>query len=167
MASSANSTRKVGEIAIREGRAADVQALTRLVNAAFVVERVVFDGDRVDTNEVRTYMQKGTFLLGEDSGQLVACVYVELRGDRAYLGLLSVDPPRQGLGVGRQLVVAAEDFARATGAVAMDLRVISARAVLLAFYRRAGYQEIGTAPFAPGLRTKILSHYIPMTKPLR
>jgi GNAT superfamily N-acetyltransferase len=105
--------------------------------------------------------------MGEDSGRLVACVYVELREDRGYLGLLSVDPPRQGLGFGRQLVGAAEDFARKVGARAMDLRVISARAELLPFYRRAGYEEMGTAPFALGLETKIPSHYILMSKPLR
>jgi len=154
-------------IPIREAYEADVEQLTGLVNAAFVVERVVFDGDRVDVDEVRGYMRKGTFLLGEDNGGLAACVHVELHEDRAYLGLLAVDPPRQGLGLGRHLVMAAEDFARKVGARAMDLRVISARAELLPFYSRAGYQETGTAPFAPSLKTKIPSHYILMSKPLR
>ena len=30
-----------------------------------------------------------------DEGGLAGCVYLELRGERAYLGLLSVDPARQ------------------------------------------------------------------------
>ena len=167
MASGANSAWKNSGIPIREAREADVEALTRLINAAFVVERVVFDGDRVDANEVRGYMQRGTFLLGEDGDAVVACVYVELREDRGYLGLLSVDPSRQGLGLGSQVMVAAEDFARKAGASAVDLRVISARAALLPFYRHRGYQETGTAPFAPGLKTKIPSQYILMCKPLR
>ena len=167
MASSANSARKGGGIAIREAGRTDAEALTRLINAAFVVERVVFEGDRVDANELRAYMQKGTFLLGEDGGFLVGCVYVELREGRGYLGLLSVDPARQGLGLGRRLVGAAEDFARKAGAGSMNLRVISARAELLPFYRRCGYEQTGTAPFAPGLQTKIPSHYILMSKALR
>ena len=166
MASGANSAWKADGLSIREARQADVEALTRLINAAFVVERVVFDGDRVDASEVRTYMQKGTFLVGEDGHSLVSCVYVEMRDDHGYLGLLSVAPPRQGFGLGRRLVAAAEDFARKAGARVMDLRVISARTELLPFYRRAGYEETGTAPFAPGLKTKVPSHYILMSKPL-
>src|SRR2546423_11313199 len=167
VASGANSARKIDRLPIREGRPADVEQLTRLINAAFVVERVVFDGDRVDADEVRGYMRKGTFLLGEDNGGLAACVYVELHEDRAYLGFLAVDPRRQGLGLRRHFVMAAEDFARKAGARAMNLRVISARAELLPFYRRAGYQQTGTAPFESGLKTKISSHYILMSKPLR
>ena len=166
MASSGNPTRKPECIAIREARPGDVDALTRLINAAFVVERVVFEGDRVGADEIRSYMQRGTFLLGEDAGSLVGCVYVEMREEYGYLGLLSVDPPRQGYGFGRRLVTAAEDFARQGGARVMDLRVISARAELLPFYRRAGYEETGTAAFAPTLKTKIPSHYILMSKPL-
>jgi GNAT superfamily N-acetyltransferase len=166
MVSSANSAWKADRIRIRDARLADVEALRQLINAAFVVERVVFDGDRVDAAEVLAYMQKGTFLAGEEGSTLVACVYVELRADHGYLGLLSVDPPRQGFGLGRQLLAAAEGFARKAGARVMDLRVISARAELLPFYQRAGYQETGTAPFAAGLKTKVPSHYILMSKPL-
>jgi GNAT superfamily N-acetyltransferase len=167
MASCSSSPRRDSGFSIRGASHADVEALTHLINTAFVVERVVFDGDRVDANEVRAYMRKGRFLVAEDSTDLVGCVYVELREHRAYLGLLSVDPPRQGSGLGRQLVIAAEDFARKAGAHTMDLRVISARAELLPFYRKAGYEETGAAPFAPGLKTKIPSHYILMSKSLR
>lgn len=167
MASSANSAQKPDGVSIRVASEADVDALTLLINAAFVVERVVFDGDRVDAAEVRSYMQKGAFLVAEDADRLVACVYIELRDDHGYLGLLSVDPARQGFGLGRQLVMAAEAFAQRAGAGAMDLRVISARAELVPFYRRAGYQETGTAPFPPGLKTKIPSHYILLSKLLR
>src|SRR5437660_1516273 len=77
VASGANSVRKIDRLPIREGRPADVEPLTRLINAAFVVERVVFDGDRVDAAEIRAYMRKGTFLVAEEVGEFVACVYVE------------------------------------------------------------------------------------------
>jgi GNAT superfamily N-acetyltransferase len=167
MASSANSAWKPEGVSTRRADQADVEALTRLINAAFVVERVVFDGDRVDCAEVRAYMEKGTFLLSEAGSSLVGCVYVEMRDNHGYLGLLSVDPPRQGFGLGRRLVAAAEDFAQKAGARVMDLRVISARAELLPFYGRAGYEETGTAPFAAGLKTKVPSHYILMSKLLK
>ena len=138
----------------------------RLINAAFIVERVVLDGDRTNPENVRALMNTGAFLLAEDAVGLVGCVYVERRGERSYVGLLSVDPQRQSMGFGRQLVAAAEDYAREIGCRAIDLRIVSARAELLPFYRRLGYIENGTAPFPADVQTKVPSHFILMTKPL-
>jgi GNAT superfamily N-acetyltransferase len=144
-----------------------VPALTRLINAAFVVEQIVFDGDRVDDLGVRVYMSSGTFLVAEDSGALAGCVYIEVRGDRGYLGLLSVQPERQGTGLGRRLVAAAESFARESASRFMDLRVISARGEeLLPFYQQLGYRFIRTEPFPPNLLTKIPSHFLLLSKAL-
>ncbi len=153
-------------LSIRVGQADDVNALAVLVNAAFRVEQPFIEGDRVDAEGVRSYMAKGKFLVAEDSAGLAGCVYVELRGDRGYLGLLGVDPQRQGTGLGRKLMDAAENFFREAGCVAVDLRVISARAPLPAFYRHLGYRETGTAPFAPDVPLKVPCHYILMSKAL-
>jgi GNAT superfamily N-acetyltransferase len=152
---------------IRVGTDDDVPALTRLINAAFVVEQVVFAGDRVDDLGVRAYMSGGTFLVADDSAGLAGCVYIETRDARSYLGLLSVQPAKQGRGLGRQLVIAAENLARQSGSRAMDLRVISARGEqLLPFYRRLGYHFVRTQPFPPDLVTKVRSHYILLSKSL-
>jgi len=153
-------------LSIRVGQADDVNALAVLVNAAFRVEQPFIEGDRVDAEGVRSYMAKGKFLVAEDSAGLAGCVYVELRGDRGYLGLLGVDPQRQGTGLGRKLMDAAENFLCDAGCVAVDLRVISARTPLPAFYRRLGYHETGTAPFAPDVPLKVPCHYILMSKNL-
>jgi ribosomal protein S18 acetylase RimI-like enzyme len=142
----------------------DVEALVRLVNAAFRVELPYIEGDRTNPEGVRAYMQKGKFLLVEDAAGLAGCVYLELRGDRGYLGLLGVDPPRQGTGLGRKLMDAAENYFRQAGCVAVDLRVISARTPLPAFYRHLDYHETGAAPFAPEVPLKVPCHYILMTK---
>lgn len=152
---------------IRLGSDDDVAALTRLINAAFVVEQVVFEGDRVDELGVRAYMSGGTFLVGADADGLAGCVYVETQHGRSYLGLLSVQPARQGTGIGRRLVAAAENLARESGARVMDLRVISARGEqLLPFYQRLGYAFVRTEAFPPDFPTKAPSHYILMSKPL-
>jgi ribosomal protein S18 acetylase RimI-like enzyme len=150
----------------RTASLADVPALARFINRAFRVEQPFIEGDRIDLDGVRAYMEKGKFLLAEDPAALVGCVFVELRGDRGYLGLLGVDPLRQGTGLGRKLMDAAEDFFRQAGCVAVDLRVISARAPLPAFYRHLGYLETGTAPFAPDVPRKVPCHYILMSKNL-
>jgi ribosomal protein S18 acetylase RimI-like enzyme len=143
---------------------ADVDALVHLINTAFRVEQPYIQGDRIDAAGVRSYMAKGKFLVAEAPTGLAGCVYVELRGARGYLGLLGVDPPRQGTGLGRKLMDAAEEFFRQAGCVAVDLRVISARTPLPAFYRSLGYLETGTAPFSPDVPVKAPCHYILMTK---
>jgi ribosomal protein S18 acetylase RimI-like enzyme len=142
----------------------DIDSLARLINSAFRVEQPFIEGDRINPDGVRAYMEKGKFLLAEDSSALAGCVFVELRGDRGYLGLLGVDPSRQGTGLGRKLMDAAENFFREAGCTAVDLRVISERTSLPAFYRHRGYVETGTAPFAPDVPAKVPCHYVLMTK---
>jgi len=149
---------------LRSAVLADVEALARLINAAFRVEQPFIEGDRIHPEGVRAYMEKGRFLLAEDAEGLTGCVYVELRGDRGYLGLLGVEPRRQGTGLGRKLMDAAENFFGEAGCVAVDLRVVSARTPLPAFYRHLGYLETGTAPLAPDVPAKVPWHYILMSK---
>jgi ribosomal protein S18 acetylase RimI-like enzyme len=160
------SSSRAENMSIRTATSEDVPALVRLINAAFVVEQFVFDGDRIGAGETRSLMNTGQFLIAEDANGFAGCVYLEIRGGRGYLGLLAVDPPRQGTGLGRQLVVAAEDYFRAADCCAIDLRVISQRTPLPPFYRRFGYAEIGTAPFAASLQPKVPGHYILMSKSL-
>jgi N-acetylglutamate synthase-like GNAT family acetyltransferase len=90
MAATANSPSSEPKVPIRPATLGDAPALTRLINAAFVVESVAFDGDRVDEQSVRGYMNTGTFLVVEDVTGLWGCVYVECDRERSYLGLLSV-----------------------------------------------------------------------------
>ena len=142
----------------------DVEPLVRLINSAFRVEQPFIEGDRIDPRGVRAYMKKGKFLLAEDAAGLAGCVYVELCGDRGYLGLLGVDPQRQGTGLGRKLMDAAENFFRQAGCVAVDLRIVSARTPLPAFYHHLGYLETGTAPFPHDVQTKVPCRYILMSK---
>jgi GNAT superfamily N-acetyltransferase len=151
---------------IRRAELADVDSLARLINIAFRVEQPFIEGDRIDPHGLRAYMEKGKFLLAEDSVGLAGCVYVELRGNRGYLGLLGVDPPRQGAGIGRKLMDAAENYFREAGCRGVDLRIISPRTPLPAFYCRLGYVETGTAPFAPSVPLKVPGHYILMSKAL-
>lgn len=151
-------------IKIRVAQTADLEALASLINSAFRVELPFIEGDRTNPDGVRAYMEKGKFLLAEDAAGLAGCVYVELRGDRGYLGLLGVEPARQGTGLGRKLMDAAENYFREEGCVTVDLRIVSPRTPLPSFYRHLGYVETGTAPFAPDVPVKVPCHYILMSK---
>ena len=167
MPAKTNSLSPERNLRMRIAQITDVDAIARLINAAFIVEQVAFDGDRIDAQGVGELLDKGAFLLGEDAAGLAGCVYVEVRGARSYLGLLSVDPARQRAGLGRWLVAAAEDYSRKAGCCAMDLRIISPRAEsLLPFYKHLGYTKTGTAPFSSDVQPKVPCQYITMAKPL-
>ena len=151
---------------IRMAGAADVEPLARLINAAFEVEQPFIEGERIDRVGVREYMEKGKFFVAEDVAGVTGCVYVEVRGERGYLGLLGVAPARQGTGLGRKLMDAAENYFRTAGCRAIDLRIISPRTPLSAFYEYMGYKQTGTAPFAPDVPVRVPCHYILMSKEL-
>jgi N-acetylglutamate synthase-like GNAT family acetyltransferase len=146
----------------------DHDDLMALINRAFSVEAFFIRGDRVSPQRLRDYMQTGRFLLAEDNGQLLGCVYVELHGDHAYLGLLSVDPGRQKTGLGRRLVAAAEEFAREMGAQRMELTVVNLRTELPVFYQKLGYALTGTEPIREEMVPRVtqICHFIRMSKGL-
>ncbi len=153
--------------------AADTDRLMRLINAAFEVERSFKSADRVDMRELKELMRTGRFLvLVDEAGALAGCVYVRVNDEdgerRGYLGLLSVDPARQGLGLGRRLMDAAEAHARERGARVMDLSVVNIRHELPPLYARLGYVESGTAPWpaekAGHVNTPV--HFVVMSKTL-
>ena len=152
---------------IREATSADTPAIARLINAAFVVEQFFIDGDRITEAEVARLLTRGAFLVDADAATPFAgVVYLEPRGDRAYLGLLSIDPALQGRGLGAAMVHAAEAWCRARGVRAIDIRVVNLRTELFPFYERLGYVRTGTAPFPTETPTRLPCEFVEMTKEL-
>lgn len=153
-------------VRIRVGLPHEAEPIASLINRAFMVERVAFDGDRTSPQKVCELFESGLFLVAEFQSSLVACVFVEPRGNRGLLGLLAVDPAHEGKGLGRRLMHAAEDHARGARLHALELRVISPRAeTLQPFYLKLGYLQTGTAPLdATAPDPKVPCHYITMVK---
>jgi N-acetylglutamate synthase-like GNAT family acetyltransferase len=151
----------------RTAGSADAESIARLVNLAFRPERFFIDGDRTDPDKVRALLDKGKFLLAEEAGTLIGCVYVELRGERGYFGLLAVDPARQRSGMGSRLIDAAENYCRAADCRFMDLTIVNLRTELPGYYRRHGYAENGTLPFPEDQHPpKMPCHLVRMSKAL-
>ena len=154
---------------IRFADEADFDTILGLVNRAFQVESFFIDGDRLDPERLRGYFDKGRFLVVEENGALVGCICVELQSDHSYLGLLSVEPSLQRVGLGRRLVAAAEEFARNMGSNRMELTVVHLRTELPAFYEKLGYKVVGTEPIRKEMETRVTQpcHFIRMAKALR
>lgn len=138
---------------------ADVPALYVLVNSAYrgdssrqgwTTEADLLDGVRTDESGLQSMLEnpEGTILKYEEAGRLLGCVYLEQEGDHLYLGMLTVSPEAQAGGIGKQLMAAAEQFARDRHCRAITMTVIPQRHELIAFYERRGYRATGeTEPF--------------------
>ncbi len=153
---------------IRFADTADLPAIAQLINQAFSVEHFFKAGDRITLDEVQRLFEKGRFMLLEENGEIQGSVHVELRGERAYLGLLSTNPSRQRSGIGTRLTIAAEEFARESGSRFMDLRVVNLREELPVIYEKFGYQVSGTEDVAveAGQHFTRPAHFINMSKEL-
>ena len=152
---------------IRIATTSDAPQITAVINAAFrIAEGFFIDGNRITQAEVEESLSKGDFLLVETDGELNGCVYVEMRGERSYLGLLSVDPTTQQSGLGSRLMIEAERYCRERGSHSMDILIVSLREELPAFYQKRGYVESGSTPFPADVPVKIPCHFINMSKSL-
>jgi GNAT superfamily N-acetyltransferase len=102
----------------------------------------------------------------DEAAGLAGCVWMEVRGDRGYFGMLAVDPERQGRGLGRTLIAAVEAYCRTAGCRFLDISVVNLRTELPGFYSQFGFAPYGTAPFHDVDKLTRPAHLVLMTKPL-
>jgi GNAT superfamily N-acetyltransferase len=145
---------------------ADYPAVVELANLAYRKtgegaswnsENGIIAGSRLTEELLREDVAAKPYavLLGyrdEPGGPLLGTVWLEPRGEGVwYLGLLTVRPDLQDRGLGKGILAAAEDFAKARQGVKMRMTVLHVRDRLIAWYLRRGYALTGeTAPFPYG-----------------
>ena len=126
------------ELFTTRAKPADVAAIVELVNGAYrgdssrrgwTTEADLIDGTRIDAAAVEDLLATpgcAVLVLRAQSG-LLGCVEVRRRSaGTAYVGMLTVRPALQGSGIGRQMLAAAETYARQEY-----------------WYERRGYQPTG------------------------
>ncbi|MFY7745582.1 MAG: GNAT family N-acetyltransferase [Erythrobacter sp.] len=164
-------------IAITTASPADAPALKDLLEAAYRGDSArqgwnheadILDDERTSRAELDALLADPavTILTARGGSGLIGCVAVTRKdASLAYLGMLCVLPTLQSGGLGRQLLDAAEDLARAEGIAAMEMTVIDSRDALIAWYERRGYGLTGeTRPF-PVLRDPPIT-FVVLEKPL-
>src|SRR5688572_8542065 len=124
----------------------DIQKLIPLVNSAYrgeaskkgwTTEANVIQGEtRIDEESLLKMMNdpNAVILIYRNENQILGCVYLQKQNTDLYLGMFSVNPELQGGGIGKKLLVAAEDHARKNGCDAIVMNVISVRDELIAWY---------------------------------
>ncbi|MEO5641023.1 MAG: GNAT family N-acetyltransferase [Sphingomicrobium sp.] len=141
---------------LNEATVEDLPVLHALIESAYrgdsaragwTHEADLLDGQRTDLAELEATVADPArrLLVLRNGDEISACVALTDKGaGLAYLGLLTVDPPRQAGGLGRSMLAAAEDHAAAgLGAARVEMTVIAQRDELIAWYERRGYRATG------------------------
>lgn len=160
--------------ALRTAGAEDVPAVVAFVERAYrgeasragwTTEADLLDGRRTDAAAVAELVAApgSAVLLLEAADGLRGCCHVRVgpaaappggpgRGRLGHVGMVAVDPARQGGGTGRALLEAAQAHARdVMGAERLEMTVIAQRAELVAWYERRGWSRTGERrPFPYG-----------------
>jgi ribosomal protein S18 acetylase RimI-like enzyme len=133
----------------------DVPELVTLINSAYrgetskkgwTTEANLIDGQRIDVDSLTAQISDPEAVILKNTnneGQITGCVYLQKRGDKLYLGMLTVSPALQTNGLGKQLLQAAEVYAQNIHISAIIMTVITTRTELINWYERRGYSKTG------------------------
>ena len=132
-----------------------IDELVRLVNSAYrgesskkgwTTEADLLGGIRTDRTSIKDLLQKpGAMILTalDEINRMAGCVYLQKQGWQLYLGMLTVAPDMQATGIGKQLLLAAENHASEINCTSIVMSVIDVRHELIEWYKRKGYAGTG------------------------
>jgi len=151
----------------------DIPALNKLINSAYrgetskqgwTTEANLLDGIRIDETTLAKYFEDPNIIIlknTEETGEITGTVYLEIRGAKLYVGMFSVSPLLQNSGIGRNLLLAAETYAKQLNCHTLTMTVISTRHELISWYERRGFKATGeTEPFHTGTKFGIPKEHI-------
>jgi GNAT superfamily N-acetyltransferase len=150
-------------LTFRAATADDVDAVVALVESAYrgdasragwTTEADFLEGRRTGPDDVLAQIARplSRVLLAEHAGQLLACAHVAVEDGAGYFGMFSVQPTRQGGGIGARVLDEAERIASQEWSLShLRMTVIDIRSELIAYYQRRGYRRTGVhKPFPYG-----------------
>jgi len=128
------------------------EEICNLVNIAYrgdigwTKETDIVEGDRATISEIKLAIQKNNsyLLVAIQEDEIISCVCLEKGENQAYIGLFSVHPKLQDKGVGKNILLQAEEYAFSDLQVSkLIMVVVSQRIELISFYERRGYVKTG------------------------
>lgn len=134
----------------------DIPQLVALLNSAYrgegskqgwTTEADLIAGEqRTDIATVKEVMnQPGSIILKytNEEGEIIGTVNLQQHERGLYLGMFAVSPVLQGGGIGKQLLKAADEYAKEVSVATIYMSVVSVRKELIDWYKRHGYAETG------------------------
>ena len=135
-----------GQLTVRLARIEEAGAIAALTETVFG-GREYFSRESFDSaDDVGQLMMQGKFLLAEKDDRIVGFAYLEPRLEATRLDLLAVCPTEQRVGIGSQLLYAAERLSSSMHCFFMHLQVMNLHWETIRFCQRRGYVEFGIEP---------------------
>lgn len=101
------------------------------------------EGDkRTDENDLFFLFsnEKAIFLIAKNDKEVITgSVYLEVKNENLYMGMLSVEPTLQGNGIGKLLVTNAIQYGQSLGLEKIQIQVIHRRTELILWYEKLGF----------------------------
>jgi ribosomal protein S18 acetylase RimI-like enzyme len=130
----------------------DAEEINSLLNLAYrgndgwTKETDIVEGERSNIEDVNYLIknQNSHLLTVKIDDNLVACICIEEKESKAYIGSFAVSPHQQNIGIGKLVLELAEKYAsKKLSVTEFVMAVISQRKELIEFYERRGYTRTG------------------------
>jgi ribosomal protein S18 acetylase RimI-like enzyme len=134
---------------IREARATDLRDILRLLRVQLDEQSVAISDDALQsaTTGIIANPERGRILVAGVADEIVAVAVIsflwtlEHGGEAAWLDELYVEPSHRRRGLGKRLIDAAMDVARARGCLALDLEVEPDHDAAVRLYEAVGFRR--------------------------
>ncbi len=137
--------------AFRRATPADAMAIRALVREAYARWVPLIGREPLPMRaDYDAALRTHRFDLLQRGPTLLAVIETALRDDHLWIENIAVRPERQGQGLGRQLLAAAEVLAREAGRAELRLLTNADFASNVALYERCGYAVTAREPFLGG-----------------
>ena len=139
---------------ITKATSEDIPKLETLINSAYrgeeskkgwTTEADLLEGKRINAEELEIIITTpdAVILKCINEDDIIGCVYLKKNDNKMYLGMLTVSPTLQAGGIGKKILNASEEYTAQQKCDAIEMRVISIRYELIAWYQRHGYHDTG------------------------
>jgi GNAT superfamily N-acetyltransferase len=151
-----------GAVSVREAAAAEHQAVRGVLAAAYrqfdaVLPPAAFEGYLADLLDLGARSDASRLLVAEQAGRIVGTVtfFEDARDEGAFgwpagwsgLRALGVDPSARRRGIGRLLMEACRDRARAAGATVLCLHTAAFMTAAVVLYEAMGFRRVPSFDF--------------------
>ncbi len=137
---------------LKQANINDAEEINTLINSAYrgtkgwTKETDIVEGKRSHIQDVNDLIKNKNshLLIAKNRNNLIACICIEKKENKAYIGSFAVSPAQQNMGIGKYVLKLAENYAfKKLGIREFVIVVISQRKELIEFYERRGYKRTG------------------------
>lgn len=132
------------DFSLRQATPEDVDTLVPIINQAYQYLEEVRGEPRTSHDHLIERMSKADFFVVLDlADNIVGCFYIEISSQSLLFGLLTLIPDLRGSGLGRALITAIEQYAKALNRKTVVLDYMSISPWLKKYYESYGFSETG------------------------